>query len=687
MSSDSQSTNVKILVVEDERSSAILLKKLLEKCGYTVVDIVDSGENAVRIAGVLKPDLMLMDITLSGKIDGIEAAEKIFNNYKIPFIYITGGSDEVTFERVKKTMPLAYILKPYNIDMLKATIEMALYRFDIEQKLHESEKRNKDILAAIPDVMFKLDREANYLEKIDTVIAEKVWPESLKEKSKKVIAKVLDEDLIEIFDFALKKKDRVRYLEARIMKSDNDSVLVVLRDITGKKMAELKLKEYQENLENLVKERTEELTEVNEFLVKEIKLREQVEENLKVFSHTINQSSHSVVILDRDGKVEYVNQRYVNITGFSIDDLAGMSVIDGVNPVIPEPDIWETMTGGEEWKGEIYNLTKNGELYYIAARFFALKNDSGEITHYIMIGEDITQKRKEQMELEKVREALDKSKIDIVDMELDWREWKEKMLQRNISRTDKSLFRNINNSFTQGAGFGSLISLLEMLSSTAERQNGKQLVDNGIYELVMNNLHVAQEAFKTFANIDWIITNNFKLDTVSFRDVYNFVKAIATGHDELRNIKNHRILINELIYGYHDIYVKINKEYLYKAVYEGLLNAMKFSKPNTIIIVFVYMVNKNVVISIVNDPETGEDGIVGIPVEYSRVVFEPFYRLSKLVFERYKTLDFGLGLTLIEKIISKHGGEVLARNIMDHSDLKREPQTKVDLSISLPVVN
>jgi len=75
---------------------------------------------------------------------------------------------------------------------------------------------------------------------------------------------------------------------------------------------------------------------------------------------------------------------------------------------------------------------------------------------------------------------------------------------------------------------------------------------------------------------------------------------------------------------------------------------------------------------------------LGIPKEYEKVVFEPFYRLSKLVYEKYNTLDFGIGLTFVEKIVARHGGEIFAENIVDYSDITKDPQVKVNLMISLP---
>ena len=92
-------------------------------------------------------------------------------------------------------------------------------------------------------------------------------------------------------------------------------------------------------------------------------------------------------------------------------------------------------------------------------------------------------------------------------------------------------------------------------------------------------------------------------------------------------------------------------------------------------------------VSVINDPEKSDEGIIGIPVEYEKVVFEPFYRLTKVVHEQYNTLEFGLGLTLVEKIVAKQGGEVMARNIVDHSDTRRESQVKVNVSLTMPLLD
>jgi len=128
-------TMTRILVVEDERIIALNLKENLEALGYGVVGIVASGEKAVTQAGELHPDLVLMDIWLQGDMDGIGAAQQIWDEWQIPVIYLTGHSDKITLERAKVTAPFGYILKPVNERQLSVAIEIALQRYEREQFL------------------------------------------------------------------------------------------------------------------------------------------------------------------------------------------------------------------------------------------------------------------------------------------------------------------------------------------------------------------------------------------------------------------------------------------------------------------------------------------------------------------------------------------------------------------------
>ncbi len=131
----------KILVVEDERITAEDIKSSLESVGYQVPSLVSSGEDAIEKAGEFKPDLVLMDIKLKGKMDGIAAASQIRLRYDIPVIYLTAYSDEYTVNRAEETEPSGYIIKeqtglirkPFEESELHTAIEITLHRHKMEK--------------------------------------------------------------------------------------------------------------------------------------------------------------------------------------------------------------------------------------------------------------------------------------------------------------------------------------------------------------------------------------------------------------------------------------------------------------------------------------------------------------------------------------------------------------------------
>jgi len=124
-----------ILIVEDEPIVAADLKVRLELLGCQVVGSVPSGEKAVALAGQWRPDLVLMDIRLEGRMDGIEAAQEIRRQWRFPVVYLTAYADDTTLERAKVTEPFGYILKPFKDRELKTVIEMALYKHHAEEEI------------------------------------------------------------------------------------------------------------------------------------------------------------------------------------------------------------------------------------------------------------------------------------------------------------------------------------------------------------------------------------------------------------------------------------------------------------------------------------------------------------------------------------------------------------------------
>ena len=127
----------RVLVVEDEGVIRDYIKVTLQDLGYSVPAAVATGEDAVAKAEETRPDLVLMDIRLKGKLDGIEAARQIGSHLNIPVIYLTSYADENTLERAKTTRPFGYIVKPFDEKEVHATIEMAIYKDREEKQMKE----------------------------------------------------------------------------------------------------------------------------------------------------------------------------------------------------------------------------------------------------------------------------------------------------------------------------------------------------------------------------------------------------------------------------------------------------------------------------------------------------------------------------------------------------------------------
>lgn len=140
----SNSTLVKILVIEDEREIALDIKETLEEFGYAVTDTVTSGHAAIQSVKKNTPDLALCDIKILGPMDGIQTAEEINKLFNIPIIYLTAHFERNLLDRAKETKPVNYILKPFEEERLKIAIELAIHNHQAEQDEEKSEKESQN---------------------------------------------------------------------------------------------------------------------------------------------------------------------------------------------------------------------------------------------------------------------------------------------------------------------------------------------------------------------------------------------------------------------------------------------------------------------------------------------------------------------------------------------------------------
>lgn len=120
-------SNITILIVEDDPIIAQDLKFYMEDFGYSPFPVVAKAEDALLLLKNVTPDCMILDVSLDGDMDGIELAEAINKHYSIPIVYLTAHHDRVTIDRIKATQPSAYLVKPIQEYNLQTSIELALY--------------------------------------------------------------------------------------------------------------------------------------------------------------------------------------------------------------------------------------------------------------------------------------------------------------------------------------------------------------------------------------------------------------------------------------------------------------------------------------------------------------------------------------------------------------------------------
>jgi DNA-binding response OmpR family regulator len=123
-----------VIIVEDDEITALNLNLSLQRQGYRVVAICDTALQAKNKINAYKPDIIIIDISLQESNDGIELAKMIRSQYNIPFIFLTSYSDDAIISQAKLTEPYGYIVKPFDPNSLHATMQMALFKYDVENK-------------------------------------------------------------------------------------------------------------------------------------------------------------------------------------------------------------------------------------------------------------------------------------------------------------------------------------------------------------------------------------------------------------------------------------------------------------------------------------------------------------------------------------------------------------------------
>ena len=354
---------------------------------------------------------------------------------------------------------------------------------------------------------------------------------------------------------------------------------------------------------------------------------EEVQRQLKLLSRAIEHSPVSVVITDKNGNIEYVNPKFSVLTGYTIDEVKGKNprvLQSGKHPISFYKELWETILSGKEWKGEFYNKKKNGELYIESAIISPILDSHGEISYFVAVKEDITEKKMMLEDLIKAKEkAEENNKLKTAFLNNISHEIRTpfngmlgylSILQHNeLSEKEKDeYFGIINNSAYR------VMNTINDIVEISEIQSGQMKLTN--HEIAVKNIAVEQ-------------FNRFKPEADRKGIVYRFQNDLP---EDISLITGDELKLKTIIYNLID-------------------NALKFTDSGSV----EFNISKTGNYLKFTIKDTG----IGIPESKLPTIFECFMQVDTSKTRLFEGL--GLGLSISKAHVEMMDGELWVESEMD----------------------
>ena len=287
---------------------------------------------------------------------------------------------------------------------------------------------------------------------------------------------------------------------------------------------------------------------------------------------------------------------------------------------------------------------------------------------------------------EALRKQTELERAQRLEQQLATRRITDQLVRRQANKLSKALFSNIHTSFTQGRGVGSLTTLVSMLGGSPLAADGQNyLISKDILEMIFDNQKAVSDMIEIFGELHLLVSQDFALFDVTLGEFHKIIHDILYELRPMAELRGHELLLNELPPAFAGVKLSLNWEFMRKAIRELLLNAMKFSPENSTVTVLVEYLHTRVLVTVLNAPLHMDNGeITGIPEDYRKIVFEPFFRITRVVHEQYRTLEYGLGLTYVDKVVQMHKGAITCTTVQDYSAENGIIEELVAFEIELP---
>ncbi|MBR0565508.1 EAL domain-containing protein [Azoarcus sp. L1K30] len=370
---------VKLMLVEDERVVAFDLKNQLQSLGYQVGAMVGSGEKALSCVAEVAPDLVLMDIHLEGVMDGVQAATEIQAVHQIPVIYLTAFAEEDTLRRALDSRPFGYLVKPWDIRELHASIQMALARREVEVSVEKSELRLKLAMDAALLGVFEWFPQTDRMVgdgHLRAMFGDRVMP--------------IDESWENVF-------------LARVHEDDRDRVVAQLNHaLEGGEAARIEFRTAQNNggphfVEANVKAHAgaKGVRRVVGVL-QDVSERHRTEDRLRQSSVVFHTAAEAILIANAQRCIVAVNPAFTRITGFREDEARGFEadLLLRVRRFGQRgAGFFDALDAGDEsyWQGEVVCHRRNGDRFPAWQSMSVIRNAAGRVSNYVIAFSDVSE--------------------------------------------------------------------------------------------------------------------------------------------------------------------------------------------------------------------------------------------------------------------------------------------------------
>jgi len=352
------------------------------------------------------------------------------------------------------------------------------------------------------------------------------------------------------------------------------------------------------------------------------------EEEIRKLSRSVEQTPNVIVITSLNGSIEYVNPRFTEITGYTFSEVLGKNprvLRSGLTPKEVYEDLWGSITNGKEWHGEWQNRKKNGDLYWESANIFPLKDEAGNITHFIGMKEDITNRKKMEQELINAKEKAEES---------------DKLKSAFLA----NMSHEIRTPMNAILGFSQLLN--EEESSKSEKEHYVNLIQNNGKDLM--------NIIDDIIDISKIEAGQLKI----FKSVFNLHEMFVELYENFNEFLKMKPEKSKFSFIYNQ-FENTHKTFLYsdidrlKQVVKNLLsNAIKFTEFG--VVEFGFEIHKTAQEKKLQIyvKDTG----IGISKNKQKIIFESFAQANDSDSKIYG--GTGLGLAISKKIVEMLGGEI-----------------------------